>query len=792
MLNHRVSLLVVACAVMFPALSSLGSDLMGQEVELRVSSNGATCAVKLPDGRTIHTTAATIREAHLLRITGHDTVVACWREQDACGDEQVLYSVSFDGKRFSKARQAHTTLRLRYAPFDPMEYVPTVAPMFAADTQQRLHIVQFTTQPLDAYRERIESAGGTICRYLPDSAYIVEMDINCADEVAQLPFVRWVGPYHPAYKLDDVLLGSVAFADVERASRRYRIQVMQRGLDQKSAVAKRIADMGGTIDALTPNGFLLEATLTPAQLLAVAQMDEVLFVDRWAQPRTYMDIVRESTGANMLESVAGFTGQGVRAEVMDNYLYNNHIAFQTPPPILHGTQTEFLPPNNHGTAVYGCLFSNGSEDPNSRGMIPDAQGIFADFDHLVDRYAHTAELLQPPYEAVLQSNSWGTARSRAYTNKSAEMDDILFTHDVLILQAQANEGEQESDEAAWAKNIVSVGGIRHENTLDRSDDHWGGGGAPASIGPAEDGRIKPDLCHFNDYIRAPLPLIYISTFGGTSSSTPIVAGHFGIFFQMWHEALFGNNASGDTVFGNRPHMSTAKAMMINTAWQYPFEGEDHDLTRVHQGWGLPDLEQLYAMRDSMLIVDETDLISNLQSNRYEVTVPNALQPLRVTLVYTDPQGTVGAEVHRINDLTIKVTSPSRVAYFGNHGLTEGNWSLPGGDEDTINTVENVYVKEPEAGVWTIDVFASEINQDAHLETTEVDADYALVVSGIVVKLPGDCDLDGAITLDDYTTMAECWSGPDGDAAVSTCSCADLDMDDDVDLADFATFQRLLD
>ena len=71
-----------------------------------------------------------------------------------------------------------------------------------------------------------------------------------------------------------------------------------------------------------------------------------------------------------------------------------------------------------------------------------------------------------------------------------QMDDIIFDLDLSILQSQSNKGTQFSRPEAWAKNIISVGGVYHFDTLSRADDAWNNG---ASIGPAEDGRIKPDL-----------------------------------------------------------------------------------------------------------------------------------------------------------------------------------------------------------------------------------------------------------------------------------------------------------
>jgi len=82
--------------------------------------------------------------------------------------------------------------------------------------------------------------------------------------------------------------------------------------------------------------------------------------------------------------------------------------------------------------------------------------------------------------------------------------------------------------------------VYHYDTLDKSDDMWNSG---ASTGPASDGRIKPTFTFFYDDILTTSssgPTSYTSTFGGTSGATPIIAGHVGLFFQMWSEGIFGN------------------------------------------------------------------------------------------------------------------------------------------------------------------------------------------------------------------------------------------------------------
>jgi hypothetical protein len=45
-------------------------------------------------------------------------------------------------------------------------------------------------------------ADAKLLRYLPDDAYIARFNPEAVPEVRRLPGVRWVGPYHPAYRLD--------------------------------------------------------------------------------------------------------------------------------------------------------------------------------------------------------------------------------------------------------------------------------------------------------------------------------------------------------------------------------------------------------------------------------------------------------------------------------------------------------------------------------------------------------------------------------------------------------------
>jgi hypothetical protein len=320
------------------------------------------------------------------------------------------------------------------------------------------------------------------------------------------------------------------------------------------------------------------------------------------------------------------------------------------------------------------------------------------------------------------------------------MDDIIWQYDINIFQSQSNTGNQASRPQAWAKNIIAVGGAYHRNTLDPADDDWANG---ASVGPASDGRVKPDLTFFYDWIKttdadpggynnSPPPSgLYYTNFGGTSGATPMAAGTSGLLFQMWADNLWGTAPGAGTVFDERPHFSTMKALLINTANQYDFTagGPNPDLTRFRQGWGWPNAQNAYDRAPLTHVIDETSVLEEMEKDTYNAVVPAAQDALKVTMVYPDVAATPGATIHRVNDVTLKVTAPGGEVYYGTSGLIGNLWSAAGGVPDTINTVENVFVENPQEGSWTIEVEAVEVNADVHVETPETDQDYALVVYG---------------------------------------------------------------
>ena len=634
-------------------------------------------------------------------------------------------------------RSATAEIRLRFASFDPLVGAPEIPSVLRSTNEQGLWIVQFHKSPSAADRTAVAALGGQIIGYLPDNAYVVRMAVTTARSARGILSVRWVGSYEVAYRIDPELLQQQVYLNA--AAVRYNMVVADKHSDKPALMAKIVA-MGGRIDSEHTGSILVEATLTGPQLLQVAGYNEVLWIDRWSASERDMDNARVQGGGDYVETQAGYTGQGVNAHIYEG--------IEATHPDFSGGATNVLSAggaDQHGHCTAGIVFGNGTSNAAVRGMAPDCGKFFTeDTTATVSRWQVFDDLVNV-HNVSHTTASWGGQRTFNYNSISAESDDIVFDHDLTWTQSQSNAGNQDSRPEAWAKNVFSIGGVQHNDDSDPANDSWQNGGA--SIGPANDGRIKPEMCAYYDSIGTSdlsgsagySSGNWTSSFGGTSGATPIVAGHNVLAIQMFTDdsvtpgvGPFGNalRVPGGSVHENRPHFTTLKALQIVSGNQYSFNSTSTDNLREHQGWGgFPSLANMWDQRAKTFIVDETNALQQDEMDVWQITVAPNESELRICLNWNEPAANPSAAVHLVNDLSLRVTDPSGSHYWGNEGLLDGVWSTIGGTEDDINPIENVFVQNPMAGTWYVQVIATAVVADNRIETSEVDADYALVCVG---------------------------------------------------------------
>ena len=627
-------------------------------------------------------------------------------------------------------------LRLRSGTFDPRLGEPAFSSALLAPPNTRLFAVQFHTAIVPEYRAELESLGLEVVAYWPQSAYLVRGERGAALALAQRPFVRWIEALAIGHKLEPAL-HSLFVRKSGPQPHAIDCNVVLADKADRARLIHRIEDAGGLV--LNPNygSIYVHARLSAQQLLAIAASDDVLWVDRSSAIEVDMNFARIQGGANAVEFSGGMTGTGVRVHVLEG-LQQTHRDWTLPLLIQHDGL------ESHGHCTGMIVAGNGAGNTNARGLLPNSQIVESSVFSwgLTSRFAVTSQAIDPagPFRVMQATASWGHAATLDYTSVSAELDSVLFDLDLATTQSQSNTGTQQSRPQAWAKNVISVGGVWHYDNANPVDDTWARAGASsASIGPASDGRIKPDLCAYYDSVGCGdlmgadgySQTDYTSAFGGTSAATPIVNGYLGLAQQMFTDGAFGHRlptaATAANRFWNKPHMTTAKALLCSTAASYAFSGAEHDLTRTHQGWGFPAIDKLWQNRSKMLVVDESETLTHGASRLYYVYVAPGTPELRATLTWADPPAIPSAAVHRVNDLDLEVR------YFhdgrtwnGNKGLDVGNASAQGGTPDRTNTMEQVWLPNPTPGIYAITVTAAQIVVDGRVETPEMDADFALV------------------------------------------------------------------
>ncbi|MEC9475395.1 MAG: S8 family serine peptidase [Planctomycetota bacterium] len=264
---------------------------------------------------------------------------------------------------------------------------------------------------------------------------------------------------------------------------------------------------------------------------------------------------------------------------------------------------------------------------------------------------------------------------------------------------------------------------------------------------------------------------------GTSFSSPVIAGAGALIHQYFEEGRYaGPNPVTD------PSAAMMRGMLINGGHRLTGANlGDNTYPNNHQGWGEPNLSNVldFGSGPRGLYVEDIAAAGGFvnaasPAHNYTVNVTSAAEALKITLSWTDEPGTVGTGKKLINDLHLRVTSPTGVVFLGNVINGVAGESQSGGLADTLNTTESVIRINPEVGAW-------QINVDPFEGNFSVNQGYALVVSGAITVDAPDCDGNG---IPDETDIASGATDCNGNGVPDVCEpdCNGNNIADGCDLA----------
>jgi hypothetical protein len=621
-------------------------------------------------------------------------------------------------------------LRLNVDTFDPIREESGIPRALKLQHSNGYYIVQFKGPVYGETRSTFEDLVDQVIGYIPDYAFLVKMSDATKAQVEELPDVRWIGLYQPAYKIQPGLLEKEGEVELN-------ILVFNDKHKNLQNVRNELVVLGGSITYDGEDNHIIRARIDASQISRIAYIHEVQWMDEYKPPVPLMNLIRDFTGADTVH-IDGFNGSGIVGEVKDSGFDMSHPDFAGQ---IIGTDG-FIIDDDHGTCTFGIVFSSGANNPLAKGMLPGGKGVFADWG--VSRSTSINNLVSN-WNGTFQSNSWiENILDSTYTSISQEDDLLVATNDVVMVYGAGNSNfgvySESCSQDSVAKNVICAGALWHSDNTDRSDDQWVdlGFGITPSQGPASDGRVKPDLSGPFDFIYTTDSVDgdgmdgytagnYFDDMGGTSGATPVVAGAVGLVYQMYRDNHFDNNPSG-----LMPHASTVKAILIADAYQYEFS----QANRFQQGWGGVDVGSVHAIGENHFIIDEEEPLETSESILYTIK-PTGTGPLKISLVWTDVPGTTSSTQHLVNDLNLKVTDPNGFIYWGNYNLDTSKWSSTGGSSDVLNNVENVFIETPTPGTWSIEVIGENVPMDGHSSTIEIDQAFALVAANVMEKLRVD-------------------------------------------------------
>jgi len=614
-------------------------------------------------------------------------------------------------------------------------------------------LVQLNHLPTEAEREALAQAGVTLLDYIPDRAWLASVNgpLDLTDAKYQL--IRWAGPLLPADKTSPALRQEGVAPWALAADGQVTLQLLFFRDVSSEEAHQLIGQQQGAIQQAGSDGSYVVRFPDAGAVMALAAADIVQWVDNGPAPKRLRDVppagddddlsaqndgARDRTKVNNLQTAQpGANGGGTRLGVWDGGADPNHPDFTGR---LTVDPNHSDPANDHGTHVTGTMAGDGRNSANQGGAANQWRGIATaaqiySYDNNVNGLnqdwfdSHQGAIQTDNVD--LSQNSWGGNFTSAtcdthnvYSLDAQRMDQLVtgqaYGRAILANVAASNFRTGQSDDQndpypicnysdappftnytslsdlGSAKNIISVGATK-KNVTDEMADF-------SSWGPTKDGRLKPDIVAPGEEIQSTFPGGGYGVQSGTSMATPHISGIAALVIQRYR-----------TVFGKQAFQpSTIKAILLHTA-------KDLNDTATHvyyqpgpdyaSGYGIADALAAYNIVTPSQVLEGT--IANGETKTYTVTVTSPATPLKATLVWDDPAPALNAAPKLVNNLDLELVAPDGAT-------TQLPWVLDPAQPaqpattgvDSLNNVEQVYVPNPTAGVWTIRLKGTAIPQGA--------------------------------------------------------------------------------
>lgn len=637
-------------------------------------------------------------------------------------------------------------------------------------------------------RVALELAGARLDGYLPTNSWIAELSNTTSQRLRALGFVVWAGAYQADWKIDPALLAPPSAAprsDTARAldqagERPATIWLFEHAdADATRASLGTIPGVRLFTSETIAGTVSIRAALRPEAFEAVAQLDDVQFVEQLAEysersNTTTRGVVQSGTRTGLPFYDRGLHGENQVVAVIDSGLASDHCAFldsSNPIGPLHrklAAYNAFPLYSLHGTHVACTAAGDGGGNNDLRGIAYAAKIVFNTHPDLTEQSHIARYSLHATQGARVHNNSWGAEFTTAYDGGCRGIDSFQRDQeDNLIVHAVSDGPVIKNPENAKNSLAVSAGNqLPDLNTMNSN------GGA----GPTDDGRRKPEITAPGQNIISAAGSTGCSTsiLSGTSMAAPAVSGAITLLRQYFASGFYpSGSANPDDAFA--PTGSLLKAAAVNSAQDMT---NQPGFPSLREGWGRLQLDQaaFFAGGPRRLVLRDLhntapQALTTSASHSFFIEVTGSTQPLKLTLAYADVPAAVNAAFAPVNNLDLVAISPSGLTYYGNNFA--GGSSQAGGPRDALNNLEQILINSPQLGLWQVFIEGVAVNVATQ--------GYALVATGALDdrNCLADSNFDGGITIDDLLAYLEWFE--------QGITAADLNHDQGVTIDDLLFF-----
>jgi len=391
-------------------------------------------------------------------------------------------------------------------------------------------------------------------------------------------------------------------------------------------------------------------------------------------------------------------GSGVVIGIGDSGDPQSHVDF-TGRLIPRAAAPYFDFPYDHGTHVSGIAAGGGIVNEIRTGYAPKAQIVSQVFSGI---YLNAPTYVSE-YGMVLTNNSYGNIVNDCtnfglYDLLSRTLDQQAY--DLPELQHMFSAGNSGWSVCApypdsfrtvlgmhqSAKNVLTVGNAKPSDMeiFSRS-----------SRGPARDGRLKPEITGIGSFITSTGPYItYYYENTGTSMSSPAIAGGMALLVEKYRLLHAGAN----------PKNGLLKALVCNSGDDWGRPGPDYSF-----GYGIANFWRANQVLENNQY--STGTIAPGPAQTININVPAGTAELKVMLYWNDPAAAAVVSQTLVNNLDLQVITPSAATVLpfvlDTTAVNVKNPAVTG--VDNINNIEQVVIKNPAAGAYTIRIIPTAIN-----------------------------------------------------------------------------------